>query len=880
MHTHSDKWSSSIPPRQASEAESITDGGTSCPQSESAIPNHPSDCHNNDPIQTLMFSQPFYDGCVDALVVKDKGRLRTVPFSNVDIETSAIRHRISAVINRRNAHLSANDVFGTVIECRPWQDTTAAKLLLGRDTMVVTATGGGKTMFFFMPLLVDTTVSVLVISPLLALMDDQVSSPPIAVDIMMNSCRCIQVFAAHSLGLTAVQVNDRTINEIPDLIGKLQRCEYRVVFTLPEFSQTGNSHWRKLTALNSSFLKKPVIVIDEAHLIHQWRSFRERYTQLGGLRHSFSGVPFLMCSATMTPYIRQFVHRSLHLNPLVSFIQRSVDRSNVFVSIHQITCKTLDHRQLYFLVPSGVEHPAQIPQTVVFIDSRPDAKQAFDEFWALVPPEWKAIREFKYIFAECSMILTQKRRWIVINAFSKGLCRILFATEVAGMGIGFPSIERVVQWRLGPTLSISSIMQRLGRASRRQGTQGVFLLFYTQQHRLTKKSDKALGIYRTDGASGLSRHVDACIAGVDAWTNGTEKSLPPLDPLDAPVIPSDCYPTEDEDHADMIAMGCRDDSGPTDCWLGQDLSDDESDRYNSDYPPVANEPGSEESETDSVVSLDDNATEGRYGRHTRYNSYPICCRGITWLVNTQQCRLIVLLRLFDDTGLQPASYVVSQHTHQRPTCCNTHLVAYLTKFHVADSSKLPDAVKAIQRLLPPPTPVKSTQPSDLPMTNPRELDGNLVNRPTTDRGYKLAVRQLLRELRLDLWEEATAGDVFMPYAPNKLLPDMYIESLVKQCDSIYHAGTLEEKTAIVAKTVQHSLFPGSATRIASAIQTIRTATPVLLLSDQLAALVRVALHSFHTSFWIPQLILTTPLWHLNLKTSRQLVRLTKKSKIG
>lgn len=408
-----------------------------------------------------MFSQPFYDGCVDALVVKDKGRLRTVPFSNVDIETSAIRHRISTVINRRNAHLSANDVSGTVIECRPWQVATTAKLLLGRDTMVVTATGGGKTMFFFMPLLVDTTVSVLVISPLLALMDDQVSSPPIAVDIMMNSCRCIQVFAAHSLGLTAVQVNDRTIHEIPDLIGKLQRCEYRVVFTLPEFSQTGNSHWRKLTALNSSFLKKPVIVIDEAHLIHQWRSFRERYTQLGGLRHSFSGVPFLMCSATMTPYIRQFVHRSLHLNPLVSFIQRSVDRSNVFVSIHQITCKTLDHRQLYFLVPSGVEHPAQIPQTVVFIDSRPDAKQAFDEFWALVPPEWKAMREFKYIFAEYSTILTQKRRWIVINAFSKGLCRILFATEVAGMGIGFPSIERVVQWRLGPTLSISSIMQRL-----------------------------------------------------------------------------------------------------------------------------------------------------------------------------------------------------------------------------------------------------------------------------------------------------------------------------------------------------------------------------------------------------------------------------------
>jgi ATP-dependent helicase YprA (DUF1998 family) len=191
MDTLGDKWSSSIASHQESEAESISDGGNSYLESDSVTPNRPAGCPDNDPMQYLTSSKRFFDGCIDAIVVKDKGRLRTVPLTNVDIETSAIRPRISAAINRRNAHLSANDVAGMAIECRPWQVATAAELLLGRDTMVVTATGSGKTMCFFVPLLVDTTVSVLVISPLLALMDDQVSSPTIAVNIIMNSCGCI-----------------------------------------------------------------------------------------------------------------------------------------------------------------------------------------------------------------------------------------------------------------------------------------------------------------------------------------------------------------------------------------------------------------------------------------------------------------------------------------------------------------------------------------------------------------------------------------------------------------------------------------------------------------------------------------------------------------
>jgi superfamily II DNA helicase RecQ len=294
------------------------------------------------------------------------------------------------------------------------------------------------------------------------------------------------------------------MQEIPRLLDKVKLGDYRIVFVQPEFCQASNADWRKITAPNSRFLKKTAIVIDEAHLIHQWRSFRERYTHLASLRHVF-GAPFLMCSATMMPYVRRFVHRTMHLNPRVSFVHRSVDRTNVFISVQRITTTTSHHGQLYFLVLKGIQHPAQIPQTVVFVDSRPDAKKACDEFWTLVPSEWKERPEYKYVFAECSTILTSKRRWVIMTAFSKGLCRILFATEVAGMGIDFPGIQRVVQWRVGATLNISAVLQRLGRASRRPGSQGVFILFHTGRYRITERTESTVGVTVEVGA-GVPRY--------------------------------------------------------------------------------------------------------------------------------------------------------------------------------------------------------------------------------------------------------------------------------------------------------------------------------------------------------------------------------------
>jgi ATP-dependent helicase YprA (DUF1998 family) len=128
-----------------------------------------------DAVIPTHLSQPqLFEGCIDDDLIRDKGRLRTVAFSNVDGVTAAVRDRISVELERRNASISQYGVAGMRIEARLWQMAVAAEIMLRRDTLLITATGSGKSMCFFLLLIADTTASVLVISPLLALMDDQV----------------------------------------------------------------------------------------------------------------------------------------------------------------------------------------------------------------------------------------------------------------------------------------------------------------------------------------------------------------------------------------------------------------------------------------------------------------------------------------------------------------------------------------------------------------------------------------------------------------------------------------------------------------------------------------------------------------------------------
>ena len=212
------------------------------------------------------------------------------------------------------------------------------------------------------------------------------------------------------LHIKAVQIWEPTFKADPELVNKVRQGEFRLVFLQPEFCRTSNGLGQSMTAHRVRFVEAVFcIVVDEAHLIYQWRTFRTSYGHLANLCFTFSYAAFMLCSATMMTYTRRFVHCTMNLGPNVSFIHRSIDRANVFIAVKPILYGTKDRRDLYYLLLEGIKHPANIPQTIVFVESRPDAKQACDELWARVPSSWLATSHFSFTFCECSTVLSIKR---------------------------------------------------------------------------------------------------------------------------------------------------------------------------------------------------------------------------------------------------------------------------------------------------------------------------------------------------------------------------------------------------------------------------------------------------------------------------------------
>jgi len=177
--------------------------------------------------------------------------------------------------------------------------------------------------------------------------------------------------------------------------------------------------------------------------------------------------------------------------------------------------------------------------------------------------------------------------------------------------------------------------------------------------------------------------------------------------------------------------------------------------------------GGSESEEDSsdddisVISADYDI--GQSVPRAKHVSFPVSCRGITWFINTAGCRRAVLLTLFIDAGFIPGKYTLTRD--DMPTCCNAHLAEF-REVHQDNED-----VSLLLRLLPPVDPVP-----DCPMVTQEYDAGHLpVLRQHYTKEQRLKVREALREVRLQIWEELAGGNPLIPYSPHKFIPDTYIE---------------------------------------------------------------------------------------------------------
>jgi len=172
---------------------------------------------------------------------------------------------------------------------------------------MILPTGGGKSLVFQLPTLIKDGVSI-VISPLIALMQDQVS------DLKAQNIQADMISSAQSQ------------DEIEEILYLLRMKQLKFLYLSPERL---NTQWTYdlLNTLDINFF-----VIDEAHCISQWgHEFRDDYRALGNLKHNFPHANICAFTATSTEHVTYDIMSELKLeNPLL--LRGKVFRKNLFIS--------------------------------------------------------------------------------------------------------------------------------------------------------------------------------------------------------------------------------------------------------------------------------------------------------------------------------------------------------------------------------------------------------------------------------------------------------------------------------------------------------------------------------------------------------------------
>ena len=191
---------------------------------------------------------------------------------------------------------------------RPLQREAMLAILASRDSVVVLPTGGGKSLCFQAPAVVQARGVAVVISPLISLMKDQVDG--LRVD-----------------GVAAAYLNSsQTANERDAVMASLREDRCRLLYLSPErIAGDGGPALRRV--LQQSSVR--FIAVDEAHCISQWgHDFRPEYRQLGRLRDDFPGVSLHAFTATATERVRADIVSELRLNE-PTILVGSFDRQNL-----------------------------------------------------------------------------------------------------------------------------------------------------------------------------------------------------------------------------------------------------------------------------------------------------------------------------------------------------------------------------------------------------------------------------------------------------------------------------------------------------------------------------------------------------------------------
>jgi ATP-dependent DNA helicase RecQ len=380
---------------------------------------------------------------------------------------------------------------------RPGQREVIDAVLSRRDAMAVMPTGQGKSLCYQLPATILPGLT-LVISPLIALMQDQVTSV---------NARHIAAAAFHS-GLSDSERDKIVLNL------KLRRLQ--LLYLAPERMQ----HERFLRLLRSLWVS--LLVVDEAHCISQWgHDFRPDYLNIGRLRRELENPPCLALTATATARVQADVCERLSLHDPLRLVT-GFRRPNLALSVR--LCRSRQEK-LAQLERTVRDYPAGT--LLIYCATR----RAVEEVAACLGRSNSSVG---YYHAG----LSDEERRSVHEEFRVGTIRILAATNAFGMGIDKSDVRLVVHFDIPG--SLEAYYQEVGRAGRDGQPAACLLLFHerdvaTQEYFIQQASKESGNAARVERMKTLLQDlldyvsVTTCrqLAILDYFSDEVERALGP-----------------------------------------------------------------------------------------------------------------------------------------------------------------------------------------------------------------------------------------------------------------------------------------------------------------------------------------------------------------
>ncbi len=317
-------------------------------------------------------------------------------------------------------------------EFRPLQEQIIKAILSKKDVFVLMPTGGGKSLCYQLPSIMQEGLTV-VVSPLIALMKDQVDS-------------------LKDFDISAEFINSSlSYEQIGEVKNKLLSNQVKLLYVAPE--RLVLPHFLEFI----DQLNIRLFAIDEAHCISEWgHDFRPEYRQLTVLRKKFPNVPLVALTATATPIVQDDIIEQLKMKDTLRF-QASFNRENLF---YQVLPKEDTYQQLTDYLRA---HP--VDSGIIYCQSRMSVEQLAAAL------NRDGFRALPYHAGMTSQERTRNQ-----EAFIKDNAEIIVATIAFGMGIDKSNVRFVIHYDIPKNLE--SYYQETGRSGR-DGLKSDCILFFS-----------------------------------------------------------------------------------------------------------------------------------------------------------------------------------------------------------------------------------------------------------------------------------------------------------------------------------------------------------------------------------------------------------------